>query len=171
MTLLVGSIFHMICKIVSEMTYNVSMGTLNPTIPYQLGFPCTPRCGCLNTVHPHCHWMLIMQLVSCNQDFPADGKLITAGCSHLKTQIKTTAMMLTDVCWLVGKFISVISIPNASFCEHVSGHWMLWHCGRSLGIQPHSDCAWKTHPFLYNVNLSLLFMMLFIFEFCMEKLV
>jgi len=36
MTLLVGSIFHMTRKIVSEMTYNVSMGTLNPTIPYQL---------------------------------------------------------------------------------------------------------------------------------------
>jgi len=32
MTLLVGSIFHMTRKIVSEMTYNVSMGTLNPTI-------------------------------------------------------------------------------------------------------------------------------------------
>jgi len=31
---LVGSIFHMTHKIVSEMTYNVSMGTLNPTIPY-----------------------------------------------------------------------------------------------------------------------------------------
>jgi len=30
---LVGSIFHMTRKIVSEMTYNVSMGTLNPTIP------------------------------------------------------------------------------------------------------------------------------------------
>ena len=34
MTLLVGSVFHMTRKIVSEMTYNVSMGTLNPTIPY-----------------------------------------------------------------------------------------------------------------------------------------
>ena len=34
MTLLVGSIFHMTRKIVSEMTYNVSMGTLNPTIPH-----------------------------------------------------------------------------------------------------------------------------------------
>ena len=34
MTLLVGSIFHMTRKIVSEMTYNMSMGTLNPTIPY-----------------------------------------------------------------------------------------------------------------------------------------
>ena len=34
MTLLVGSIFQMTRKIVSEMTYNVSMGTLNPTIPY-----------------------------------------------------------------------------------------------------------------------------------------
>jgi len=34
MTLLVGSILHMTRKIVSEMTYNVSMGTLNPTIPY-----------------------------------------------------------------------------------------------------------------------------------------
>jgi len=33
MTLLVGSIFHMTRKIVTEMTYNVSMGTLNPTIP------------------------------------------------------------------------------------------------------------------------------------------
>jgi len=31
---LVGSIFHMTRKIVFEMTYNVSMGTLNPTIPY-----------------------------------------------------------------------------------------------------------------------------------------
>ena len=36
MTLLVGSIFHMTRKIVSEMTYNVSMGTLNPTIPYHV---------------------------------------------------------------------------------------------------------------------------------------
>ena len=35
MTLLVGSVFHMTRKIVSEMTYNVSMGTLNPTIPYR----------------------------------------------------------------------------------------------------------------------------------------
>jgi len=34
---LVGSIFHMTRKIVSEMTYNVSMGTLNPTIPYHQG--------------------------------------------------------------------------------------------------------------------------------------
>jgi len=34
MTLLVGSIFHMTRKIVFEMTYNVSMGTLNPTIPF-----------------------------------------------------------------------------------------------------------------------------------------
>ena len=34
LTLLVGSIFHMSRKIVSEMTYNVSMGTLNPTILY-----------------------------------------------------------------------------------------------------------------------------------------
>ena len=34
MTLLVGSVFHMTRKIVSEMTYKVSMGTLNPTIPY-----------------------------------------------------------------------------------------------------------------------------------------
>jgi len=25
---------HLTCKIVSEMTYNVSSGTLNPTIPY-----------------------------------------------------------------------------------------------------------------------------------------
>jgi len=33
---LVGSIFHMTRKIVSEMTYNVSMGTLNPTIPIPL---------------------------------------------------------------------------------------------------------------------------------------
>ena len=31
MTLLVGSIFHMTRKIVSEMTYNVSSGTLNST--------------------------------------------------------------------------------------------------------------------------------------------
>ena len=38
MTLLVGSIFHMTRKIVSEMTCNVSMGTLNPTIPYHTGF-------------------------------------------------------------------------------------------------------------------------------------
>jgi len=33
---LVGSIFHMTRKIVSEMTYNVSMGTLNHTIPYHV---------------------------------------------------------------------------------------------------------------------------------------
>jgi len=36
---LVGSIFHMTRKIVSEMTYNVSMGTLNPTIPYLRAYP------------------------------------------------------------------------------------------------------------------------------------
>jgi len=40
MTLLVGSIFHMTRKIVSEMTYNVSMGTLNPTIPTIPYYPC-----------------------------------------------------------------------------------------------------------------------------------
>ena len=34
MTLLVGSIFHMTRKIVSEMTYNVSMGTLNLLYQY-----------------------------------------------------------------------------------------------------------------------------------------
>ena len=27
---------HLTCKIVPEMTYNVSSGTLNPTIPYTL---------------------------------------------------------------------------------------------------------------------------------------
>jgi len=27
---------HLTCKIVSEMTYNVSSGTLNPTIPYHV---------------------------------------------------------------------------------------------------------------------------------------
>ena len=41
MTLLVGSIFHMTRKIVSEMTYNVSMGTLNPTIPNKQHTPGT----------------------------------------------------------------------------------------------------------------------------------
>ena len=40
MTLLVGSIFHMTRKIVSEMTYNVSMGTLNPTIPIPIPVVC-----------------------------------------------------------------------------------------------------------------------------------
>ena len=34
---------HLTCKIVSEMTYNVSSGTLNPTIPmpyrYTVGMP------------------------------------------------------------------------------------------------------------------------------------
>jgi len=28
---------HLTCKIVPEMTYNVSNGTLNPTIPYHTG--------------------------------------------------------------------------------------------------------------------------------------
>ena len=46
MTLLVGSIFHMTRKIVSEMTYNVLMGTLNPTIPYQTCGPSRDRCPC-----------------------------------------------------------------------------------------------------------------------------
>jgi len=31
---------HLTCKIVSEMTYNVSSGTLNPTIPYHLRLTC-----------------------------------------------------------------------------------------------------------------------------------
>ena len=34
MTLFVSALIYMTRKIVSEMTYNVSMGTLNPTIPY-----------------------------------------------------------------------------------------------------------------------------------------
>jgi len=38
MTLLVGSIFHMTRKIVSEMTYNVSMGTLKPYYTNLLSF-------------------------------------------------------------------------------------------------------------------------------------
>ena len=52
MTLLVGSIFHMTRKIVSEMTYNVSMGTLNPTIPYHtipVRITCKHVCACLLT--------------------------------------------------------------------------------------------------------------------------
>ena len=49
MTLLVGSIFHMTRKIVSEMTYNVSMGTLNPTIPYLL--PCGAGTTCFHVVN------------------------------------------------------------------------------------------------------------------------
>jgi len=47
---LVGSIFHMTRKIVSEMTYNVSMGTLNPTIPYYPGEAYTPMTKC----RPNC---------------------------------------------------------------------------------------------------------------------
>jgi len=51
---LVGSIFHMTRKIVSEMTYNVSMGTLNPTIPYLLNmynvsYSYNPRLGSVMT--------------------------------------------------------------------------------------------------------------------------
>ena len=48
MTLLVGSIFHVTRKIVSEMTYNVSMGTLNPILyPRRQSFIaicCSPIC-------------------------------------------------------------------------------------------------------------------------------
>ena len=50
MTLLVGSIFHMTRKIVSEMTYNVSMGTLNPTIPYHTQTSSTPWPKCSRLV-------------------------------------------------------------------------------------------------------------------------
>ena len=34
---------HLTCKIVSEMTYNASSWTLNPTIPYHLGVPYGPQ--------------------------------------------------------------------------------------------------------------------------------
>jgi len=47
---------HLTCKIVSEMTYNVSSGTLNPTIPYNTillsVFPQSgPTMGWMNTFH------------------------------------------------------------------------------------------------------------------------
>ena len=48
---------HLTCKIVSEMTYNVSSGTLNPTIP--IPFPC-------RSIKQFCAagWQLLVWLVS-----------------------------------------------------------------------------------------------------------
>jgi len=37
--LLHGCLGHLTCRIVSEMTYNVSTGTLNPIIPYHVAEP------------------------------------------------------------------------------------------------------------------------------------
>ena len=58
MTLLVGSIFHMTRKIVSEMTYNVSMGMLNPTILYYYWLHMPIRLGTVsvgNLIRMQCH--------------------------------------------------------------------------------------------------------------------
>ena len=67
MTLLVGSIFHVTRKIVSEMTYNVSMGTLNPTIPYHTRY----RLNCAMHIvigRLSCaflHWRVVLFSVYC----------------------------------------------------------------------------------------------------------
>ena len=63
MTLLVGSIFHMTRKIVSEMTYNVSMGTLNPTIPYHT-FPAEEHHRPLTSTKLYC---LVTEAHVCEQ--------------------------------------------------------------------------------------------------------
>jgi len=52
MTLLVGSIFHMTRKIVSEMTYNVSSGTLNSTNSTQLNLYLYHM---ISSLDGHCH--------------------------------------------------------------------------------------------------------------------
>jgi len=60
MTLLVGSIFHMTRKIVSEMTYNVSMGTLNPTIPIPIQL--TDKKKPSNLIHQERHLFRLLIL-------------------------------------------------------------------------------------------------------------
>jgi len=41
---------HLTCKIVSEMTYNVSNGTLNPTIPYHVNVNVHVSCRSVDAV-------------------------------------------------------------------------------------------------------------------------
>ena len=64
MTLLVGSIFHMTRKIVSEMTYNVSMGTLNPTIPYHTIPAHKPEIDCWGELAGRRRRSMIMLLIN-----------------------------------------------------------------------------------------------------------
>ena len=98
MILLVGSIFHMTRKIVSEMTYNVSMGTLNPTIPYHTNKMRiqTKKCGVQNG-----------KIRS-----PTHG--IHYGTVSLKWRLYVTMVS------------SIFSFSSASFCRLVPGpHWEL----------------------------------------------
>ena len=100
MTLLVGSIFHMTRKIVSEMTYNVSMGTLNPTIPYHTNnsWP--------STLDPCDLWPLIVSEMTYNVSMgtlnptipyhtldPCDLDLWPSNCLYLMTLVMFTSFV------------------------------------------------------------------------------
>jgi len=61
---LVGSIFHMTRKIVSEMTYNVSMETLNPTIPYHC-LPVELLRNCYQEFIMTVKWLIIYCVAHC----------------------------------------------------------------------------------------------------------
>jgi len=87
---LVGSIFHMTRKIVSEMTYNVSMGTLNPTIPYQVGW-----LGLRVDSHLALFYIHWMNWVNSQNDLCHDGSTITL--SHVLLLI----LLLCNSKWIV----------------------------------------------------------------------
>jgi len=56
---------HLTCKIVSEMTYNVSSGTLNPTIPYHLYLLYVKYCSCQSSHFSHCTAINVLTLWLC----------------------------------------------------------------------------------------------------------
>jgi len=86
---LVGSIFHMARKIVSEMTYNVSMGTLNPTIPYH-NWEVGMLCG-----------MTLVQFASTDNGIQCDGNLPTVA---TRERLGCKSIIITNALFVYNAF-------------------------------------------------------------------
>ena len=112
MTLLVGSIFHMTHKIVSEMTYNVSMETLNPTIPYHTKLMAVTS-SIINRFFKKSfhHWKIEGNFQKTDILFPTPLKY--AGIQKFKSVVKLPNKIKTRI----------ISVENESFI-HIA-EWIL----------------------------------------------
>ena len=153
MTLLVGSIFHMTRKIVSEMTYNVSMGTLNPTIPYQLkqinveSDHETVACLCIIRVMGNC--ALYMAEAVSLMDSSHDGIAVMFG-SHCGMQMVLIPGIVQRLLWccfhlLISIYCTSLFVNGCLSCMHsicfqefiLLPYWKfrthkMWHCNGLL---------------------------------------
>ena len=134
MTLLVGSIFHMTRKIVSEMTYNVSMGTLNPTIPYHT-VSSIFRCRHFTVVANIC-WVTLQAVSSYHTSF------------LVIVFLSVFYLVLTSIC----KFFAFFSVNKFGHDIDVNCQYATWTTDlifdsdfHNKKLSPDFDVNWHNH--------------------------